>query len=104
MYIELEGELGKTKQMKLDNSPDNFTRGKTDTFAVAAADTGRLVRARLVVATKPGESASAAWFLDAVHVVLKSGPRDHVGEAFGSFYHGDWLQAGQVRAVFCQSP
>lgn len=32
VFVVLTGTKGKSADMKLENSPDNFERGKTDTF------------------------------------------------------------------------
>ena len=99
MHIELVGSLATSGPHKLDNAPDNFTRGKADTFLLATRELGAIGKVRVTLAAAASGTAAPEWHLDAVHVLRKLCADDAAGEPLGSFYHRDWVQPRQVRAT-----
>jgi PLAT/LH2 domain len=94
VFVELVGSEASTKQLALDNSWDNFTRGSVDKFLLQCRPLGEVIKLR--VALMPAESGGekvGMWHLDAVHVVKKEVSHD---EPLGSFNHQDWVYPGQV--------
>jgi lipoxygenase homology domain-containing protein 1 len=96
VYIELIGSLATSGQHKLDNAPDNFTRGKTDTFNLACRDLGSIEKIRLLVAAPHSAKADSDWHLETVHVSQKEEANASIGKPLGSFYHRSWVFPRQV--------
>eukprot|EP00873_Tetraselmis_striata_P010472 jgi/Tetstr1/430736/TSEL_020527.t1 len=63
--VDLSGPRGKTGPLRLDDSKDNFERGKVDTFTVTAADVGAVEELRVWHDSK---GVGAAWHLDMIEV------------------------------------
>ena len=73
--IELIGEKDFTGMFKLENSKDNFEKGKIDVFKFNLADVGPLQKIRI---GHDNKGLSSAWFLD--KVVVKKSNDDNVWE------------------------
>ena len=94
VFLELIGNEASTKQLCLDNSWDNFARASIDHFTIRCRPLGSLLKVRVVLMPASGISAKlGAWHLHALHVLLKEGS---IEEPLASFFHQDWIQAGQA--------
>ncbi|GFR41097.1 hypothetical protein Agub_g1741 [Astrephomene gubernaculifera] len=66
VFLTIYGPKGDTGERPLDNSANNFERGKTDTFILTGPDVGELERIRV---RSSGSGLGAAWHLEQVDVV-----------------------------------
>eukprot|EP01048_Picozoa_sp_COSAG05_P003976 COSAG05_NODE_197_length_14521_cov_113.902995_1_plen_1885_part_00 len=66
VFIELIGDLNDVGKTKLENSKDNFEKGKTDVFKLKLADVGDLQKIRIGHDSKG--LFGSGWFLDSVRV------------------------------------
>lgn len=70
--IEIIGDTDFTGKMKLENSRDNFEKGKVDLFKMSMIDVGELQKIRI---GHDNKGMGGAWFLDKV-VIKKSNAED----------------------------
>lgn len=102
VFVELVGSQGSTRQMKLDNAPDNFCRGKSDMFNLSSRPLGCLEKLRLALVPQPNDAEVAPWHLQSIHAVHKVSMSDTSGEHLGSFEYDGWVHPGEVRTASLQ--
>ena len=74
MFIQIYGENGDTGDRPLDNSANNFERGRIDVFGVESVDLGELKKIRIGVNTPPLPFLFLAqWFWLWSRLVLRLG-------------------------------
>lgn len=81
--IVLYGNEGTSQSFLLDNSEDNFERGKLDTFEVVTADIGELCQ---VVISHNNAGSRPGWHLDKIVIW----PKDYSNERY-FFLCNCWL-------------
>jgi PLAT/LH2 domain len=82
VYLRVNGSLGSTDYIRLDDSNDNYERNRTDHFVRSAAYVGRIVS--VTIKFDPLGGANAEWLPDRVTVN---------GATFLNF---DWFLKGAV--------
>jgi lipoxygenase homology domain-containing protein 1 len=58
VFCSIIGAQGKTRQVKLDNSKNNFEKGATDIFTFQDADCGKIEK---LIIGHDGSGLGAAW-------------------------------------------
>ena len=87
VFIELTGEDGKTSgRQKLDNSQNNFERGKEDIFGIETVSLGKLQKIDI---GHDNSGFAAGWFLD------KVGIQDLSSNQIYYFVCGRWLATNE---------
>ena len=76
VFIILLGSKGTSGELKLENAPDNFARGKTDKFTFDLQDLGAVDR---VTVGHNGVGNCPRWHLDKVHMFALIAGRVCVG-------------------------
>ncbi|KAJ9531825.1 hypothetical protein QJQ45_021976, partial [Haematococcus lacustris] len=76
VFVAIEGDNGVLEEIRLFNSADNFSRGRTDTFTIAGVDVGDNKRFtfRLVPQTGATE-AHSSWHLSEVELLDRGSGR-----------------------------
>ncbi|GLC44364.1 hypothetical protein PLESTF_000049800 [Pleodorina starrii] len=94
VFLQLRGVKGAMGETQLENSANNFERGREDVFKVLGSDIGKLteVTVRLVE-----RGFGAAWHLQQIEVLNKK-----TGER-ALFRHNDWLQGDKTTATIPES-
>ena len=80
VYITIYGEKGDSGERKLDNSQNNFERGKKDVFGFELVDIGKLSKVRI---RHDNKGFAAGWHL--AKVVIKC------NNSFNYFVCNKWL-------------
>eukprot|EP01091_Cochliopodium_minus_P006324 TRINITY_DN1620_c0_g1_i4.p1 TRINITY_DN1620_c0_g1~~TRINITY_DN1620_c0_g1_i4.p1 ORF type:complete len:245 (+),score=98.47 TRINITY_DN1620_c0_g1_i4:542-1276(+) len=87
VFIEIHGEEErKTKQVKLDNSDNNFERNKRDEFMVKSIDLGELKKIRI---GHDNSGIGPGWFLDKVAITNQVTQKQYF------FICGRWLDSSE---------
>ncbi|KAF5837533.1 hypothetical protein DUNSADRAFT_4226 [Dunaliella salina] len=86
VFVVLTGSKGKSMDMKLENSPDNFERGRTDTFMLEIPDLGDV---HTVMVGHNGKGSKPRWHLEKLIVLNKTDP----GVNPAVFTCGQWMGA-----------
>jgi hypothetical protein len=66
VYLTIEGTSGKVEHEHLENSKENFERGRIDSFGVKSLDLGDLQK---VTVSHDGSGVGSAWFLDKIYII-----------------------------------
>uniref|UniRef100_A0A7S3VHN2 PLAT domain-containing protein n=1 Tax=Dunaliella tertiolecta TaxID=3047 RepID=A0A7S3VHN2_DUNTE len=86
VFVVLTGSKGKSMDMKLENSPDNFERGRTDAFMLEIPDLGDV---HTVMVGHNGKGSKPRWHLEKLIVLNKTDP----GVNPAVFTCGQWMGA-----------
>jgi hypothetical protein len=68
VYLTVVGDKGKVDKVHLDNSKNNFERGRVDVFAISSLDLGEI---KHIVIEHDGKGLGAGWFLNKVRKKMK---------------------------------
>eukprot|EP00983_Pelagomonas_calceolata_P121534 1160808-Pelagomonas_calceolata.AAC.14 len=68
VFVVLTGSKGKSMDMKLENSPDNFERGRTDAFMLEIPDLGDV---HTVMVGHNGKGSKPRWHLEKVSLAVR---------------------------------
>jgi lipoxygenase homology domain-containing protein 1 len=97
MYGRRNDNRTNSRERLLDNSEDNFEKGRTDTFAIETRDLGDLTRIRI---RHDDTGRNSGWFLDRVTITNEDNGREWV------FPCNRWLAIdeddGQIARVLSQ--